>query len=219
MAVLHLKRWWAGAFITVAFWPVAFAQVQPLDCENARNFVEKTTCSNPKLTELDSKLVAELEQAELETKVPAQMLQLTQHNWINTRNQCKNTACIEQAYQKRLLEIKNLNTTDQEFVQYFMRIKDQKSDPNLALLQIQTLEGQRIRVLAQTFWISNDNKHSQMTDFSGYANQAKKMTVKDLDTGCILILNQHKQQWRVWQASPMCGNKNLRFSGLYELQK
>lgn len=219
MAVLNYRHWLAGAFINMAGLPLAFAQILPLDCENARNFVEKTTCSHPRLTELDSKLFAELEQAAQQTRVPVQILELTQQSWIKARNQCKNTACIEQAYQKRLQEIKNLNTTDQEFVQYFIRIKDQQPDPSLAWLQLQTLEGKRIRVLAQTFWSSKDNKYNQATDFSGYANQAKKITVKDLDSGCILKLSQHQQQWRVWQASPLCGNRNLRFSGLYTLQK
>lgn len=219
MAVFNCRRWLAGSFINIAFLPLAFAQILPLDCENPGNFVEKTTCSNPKLTELDNKLFAELEQATHETKVPAQMLELTQQRWTKARNQCKNTACIEQAYQKRLLEIKNLNTTDQEFVRYFIRTKDKRPDPNLALLQLQTLDEKRIRVLAQTFWNSKDNTYNQTTDFSGYANQAKKITVKDLDSGCILKLRQHKEQWRVWQASPLCGNKNLRFSGVYELQK
>lgn len=219
MAVLNYRRWLVGGFIPMAFLPLAFAQILPLDCENAKNFVEKTTCSNPKLTELDSQLFDELEQAAQETKVPLQLLELTQQSWMKARNLCKNTACIEQAYQKRLLEIKNLNTTDQEFVRYFIRTKDKKPDTNLALLQLQALDEKRLRVLAQTFWTSNDNRHSQTTDFSGYANQAKKITVKDLDTGCILKLSQHKEQWKVWQASPLCGNRNLRFSGLYELQK
>lgn len=219
MAVLNCRRWLLGVLINMAVLPVAYAQILPLDCENAKNFVEKTSCSNPKLSELDSKLIAELEQAAQETKVPAQMLELTQQSWTKARNQCKNTACIEQAYQKRLLEIKNLNMTDQEFVHYFIRMKNKQPDPNLALLQLQTLDEKRVRVLAQTFWSSKDNKYHQTTDFSGYANQGKRISVKDLDTGCILKLSQHKKQWRVTQASPLCGNKNLRFSGLYQPQQ
>lgn len=219
MAVLNYRRWLTATFINMAFLPMAIAQIVPLDCENAKNFVEKTTCSNPKLKELDNQLFEELEQAVQQTKVPSQMLELTHQSWIKSRNQCKNTACIEQTYQKRLLEIKNLNTTDQEFVHYFIRIKDQQPDPDLALLQLQMLDEKRVRVLAQTFWSSNDQKHNQSTDFSGYANQAKQITVKDLDSGCILKLREHHAQWRIWQDSPLCGNKNLRFSGTYELQK
>lgn len=205
--------------VAVAATQLAFAQIDALNCEQASNFVEKTICSNPKLLELDRSLFQEIERASQEPKIPAQLLQLTQQNWTKQRNQCKNTACIETAYQQRIQESKNLNAMNQEFVHYFIRTKNDKPDPQLALLQLQFLDEKRVRVLAQTFWINSQGGLHQSTDFSGYANQGKRITVKDLDSKCILKLRQHADYWQVWQDSPYCGNKNLRFSGHYDLQK
>lgn len=208
-----------GLLVAIASVQLAFAQIEPLNCEQASNFVEKTICSNPKLIELDRNLFQEIERASQEPKIPAQLLELTQQNWSKQRNQCKNTACIEMSYQQRIQESKNLNAMNQEFVHYFIRTKNDKPDPQLALLQLQFLDEKRVRVLAQTFWINPQGGLHQSTDFSGYANQGKRITVKDLDSKCVLKLRQYADYWQVWQDSPLCGNKNLRFSGRYNLQK
>lgn len=206
----------------------ALAQFEPLNCEDATKFVEKTICTNPKLSSLNSELETQLDHAELVTKVSIPVLTLSQKNWIKQRNQCKNTACIETGYKTRLMELKNLNALNQDFVQYLVRVKQQQPDQEFSLLQLQNLDEKRLRVVAQTFWNSSDNQQGQVLNFSGYANQGKKITVRDLDTQCVLTLklhqnkkqNQHHQgQWEVRQASPMCGNKHLRFSGFYEVQK
>ena len=219
VAVLKYQLGLGGLLIAVAATQLSHAQIEGLDCEQAGNFVEKTICSNPKLIDMDRSLFQEIERATQEPKIPAQLLELTQQNWIKQRNQCKNTACIETAYQQRLQESKNLNAMNQEFVHYFIRSKNNKPDAQLALLQLQFLDEKRVRVLAQTFWINPQGGLHQSTDFSGYANQGKRITVKDLDSKCVLKLRQYADYWQVWQDSPLCGNKNLRFSGRYNLQK
>ena len=202
----------------VGFCQTTLAQFEPLNCEDAVKFVEKTICTNPKLSSLNSELEAQIDHAELVTKVPLQVLILSQRNWIKQRNQCKNTACIETSYKTRLTEIKSLNALNQDFVQYLVRVKKQQPDQELSLLQLQNLDEKRVRVVAQTFWNSSDNQQGQVLNFSGYANQGEKITVRDLDTQCVLKLKQRKDQWEVRQVSPMCGNKHLRFSGFYQTQ-
>ncbi|XID74066.1 lysozyme inhibitor LprI family protein [Alkanindiges sp. WGS2144] len=219
MAAQRCSYWILSVLVTTGLSQSSFAQFTPLICDSATKFVEKTTCSNPKLTELDSELYNQLEHAEQVTNVPLQVLELSQQNWIKQRNQCKNTACIETSYKTRLQEIKNLNAMNQDFVQYLIRVKEGKPDPQLSLLQLQSLDEKRIRIIAQSFWNSADHQHNQVVNFNGYANQGKKISVKDLDTKCVLILKQHQKRWEVRQASPMCGNKHIRFSGFYEPQK
>ncbi len=219
MTVKHYAYWVSGILLGLGACQSAVAQFEALKCNEATKFVEKTTCSNPKLTSLDTELYAQIEHAQEVTKVPVQVLELSQRNWIKQRNQCKDTDCIETSYKTRLMEIKNLNALNQDFVQYFVRIKDDKPDAQLALLQLQNLDEKRVRVVAQSFWNSSDNQHGQVVNFSGYANQGKKITVRDLDTKCVLKLRQHKAAWEIRQASPMCGNKHVRFSGSYQAQK
>ena len=205
--------------INLSFHQSSFAQFEPLDCDQASKFVEKTICSNPKLSSLDQEIYAQLDNAEQVTKVPLLLLELTQQNWIKQRNYCKNTACIEMSAKTRLSEVKKLNAMNQDFVQYFIRVKKDQPDEQLSVMQLQNLDEKRVRVIGQTFWNSSNNQYGQVLNFSGYANQGKKITIKDLDTGCVLKLNQHKAKLEVRQASPMCGNKNLRFSGSYQAQQ
>lgn len=214
----QLSVWMSTILLGLGFCQTALAQFESLNCDDAANFVEKTICTNPKLSRLNSELEAQIDHAELVTKVPLQVLILSQRNWIKQRNQCKNTACIETSYKTRLTEIKSLNALNQDFVQYLVRVKKQQPDQELSLLQLQNLDEKRVRVVAQTFWNSSDNQQGQVLNFSGYANQGKKITVRDLDTQCVLKLKQRKDQWEVRQASPMCGNKHLRFSGFYQTQ-
>ncbi|RYZ84601.1 MAG: hypothetical protein EOO68_31370, partial [Moraxellaceae bacterium] len=140
VAVLKYQLGLGGLLIAVAATQLSHAQIEALDCEQAGNFVEKTICSNPKLIDMDRSLFQEIERATQEPKIPAQLLELTQQNWIKQRNQCKNTACIETAYQQRIQESKNLNAMNQEFVHYFIRSKNNKPDAQLALLQLQFLD-------------------------------------------------------------------------------
>lgn len=219
MSVQYYAYWLTSVLVGLGFCQSAVAQFEALKCNAATKFVEKTTCSNPKLIALDTELYAQIEHAQQVTKVPVTVLELSQLNWITQRNQCKDTACIETRYKARLMEIKNLNALNQDFVQYLVRVKNDKPDTQLALLQLQNLDEKRVRVVAQSFWNSSDNQHGQAVNFSGYANQGKKITVRDLDTKCVLKLKQHKAMWEVRQASPMCGNKQVRFSGFYQAQK
>ncbi len=214
----QLNVWISTILLGLGFCQTALAQFEPLNCDDAAKFVEKTICTNPKLTSLNSELEAQIDHAELITKVPMQVLMLSQKNWIKQRNQCKNTACIDTSYKTRLMQLKNLNALNQDFVQYLVRVKKQQPDQELSLLQLQNLDEKRVRVVAQTFWNSSDNQQGQVLNFSGYANQGKKITVRDLDTKCVLKIMHHKDQWEVRQASPMCGNNHLRFSGFYQSQ-
>lgn len=209
----------SGILFSLGYCQSSFAQFEPLNCAEVTKFVEKTICSNPKLNRFEGEISTQLDHAEQVTKVPLSVLELSQQNWIKQRNQCKNTACIEASYKIRLTEVKSLNAMNQDFVQYFVRIKQEQPDEQLSLMQLQNLDEKRVRVVAQTFWNSSDNQQGQVLNFSGYADQGKTIVVRDLDTKCILKLRQRKAEWEVRQASPMCGNKHLRFSGFYQSQK
>ncbi len=202
-----------------AFSQVSWADLKTADCNNSETFVEKTICSNPKLTALDNDLSVQVEAAFQVNKVPQKLLEFSHDEWLMRRNKCKNTACIEDAYQSRLDDIKQYNATNQSFVKYYLRKDLDNLDSNaLAILEVHKLDEKRIRIIAKTYLIDKTDNKSQVIAFSGYSNQAKRMLVKDLDSKCHLKIRMSKQQLEVRQASNSCGNKQLRFSGHYDQQ-
>lgn len=212
-----------GLYASLGFSQIVFASETTFNCKEAANFVEKTTCTNPALLTLDQELASQLDTAEQVTRVPLKFLSLSQSSWAMLRNQCKNTSCIETAYKNRVQELKNLNLMSQDFVKYYIRTQGDAPDQNFAALQIQSLEENRLRILVQSFGQSSDKRNAQVIHFSGYANQGKRIQVKDLTTGCTLKLNRSSknkspQQWTIRQTSVLCGNKNVRFSGIYQQQ-
>ncbi len=81
------------------------------DCQKARVNIEKNICSSQLLMDLDSTLSAAYNQAKL-TSDPNQ-LKLQQINWIEQRNQCGDTKCIESLYRSRIdLLLKAITPTD-----------------------------------------------------------------------------------------------------------
>ncbi|MDR0665977.1 MAG: ankyrin repeat domain-containing protein [Campylobacteraceae bacterium] len=88
------------------------------DCAKASSKVEKLICSDEKLSELD------LETAYLFKRAFTDMIDQSrialknlQNSWLKTRNICKDKKCIEEAYEKRILELK------EEFGEYGNTLK------------------------------------------------------------------------------------------------
>lgn len=206
-------------FSSVCFSQGSWADINTIDCKNTTTFVEKTICNTGKLEALNKELDIQLEAASTSSKVPASLLEFGQQDWLIRRNKCKNTDCIESALQSRLDEIKQYNVLNPAFIQYYIRQEQPDNNKLLAVLEVQKLDEKRIRMIIKSYHIDSSHNKSYTTSFSAYGNQAKRLRIKDLDTKCLLRINSSKQQLEIRQASTTCGNKFVRFSGVYQLQK
>ena len=198
-----------------------WADIQPVDCKNTTTFVEKTICNTSKLEDLNKELDIQLEAAASSSKVPASLLEFGHQDWLIRRNKCRNTECIESALQSRLDEIKQYNVLNPSFIQYYIRQEQPENTKLLSVLEVQKLDEKRIRIIIKSYHVDSSSNKSYTSNFSAYASQGntKRLRLKDLDTKCQLRINSSKQQLEVRQASTTCGNKSVRFSGFYQLQK
>lgn len=108
-----LKRSFAAALALLA--SAAFAQlanVQPnasasFDCAKARGRVEKAICGESTLAALDHR-VADLYALAIAQAVDPGGAKRDQRRWLGARDDCKDVACIEQIYRRRLTELTTL---------------------------------------------------------------------------------------------------------------
>jgi uncharacterized protein len=82
------------------------AHAASFPCNEVKTRMERTICGDPRLSELDEHL-DRYYQAALEVLKPAQSCVVAdQRNWLRTqRDPCKDTACMQQAYLRRLAEL------------------------------------------------------------------------------------------------------------------
>ena len=97
---------------TIAFSLVAISLVwmphvhsASFDCAKAKTKVDKLVCGDPKLSDLDDKLIALYNKVLAQSPVPEDTKQ-QQREWVkDPRNLCKNTACLEGAYTNRISDL------------------------------------------------------------------------------------------------------------------
>jgi uncharacterized protein len=82
------------------------AQAASFDCAKAATATEKLICGNARISGLDEHLGRYYGAARAELGRGGACLVPTQREWLrNVRNACKDTACLERAYLKRLAEL------------------------------------------------------------------------------------------------------------------
>ena len=89
--------------------------VQPVyaasfDCKKAGTEMEKTICSDSKLSQLDEKLAAAYREALEKAPQKGESLREGQRQWLRERNECADTHCIKDAYKLRLADLKLVST-------------------------------------------------------------------------------------------------------------
>lgn len=100
-----MKTWYVAviAFMSSAMLPItSFAA--SFDCKKASTSVEKLICTDPKLSELDTDLAQAYRGA---VKVSPDV-KVGQRQWLKERNACVDVACLANAYQARISELKSL---------------------------------------------------------------------------------------------------------------
>lgn len=90
--------------IAIGLVPHTGALAASFDCSKARTSVEKLICSDPLLSELDSRMAQEYRR-ELQTSLHTGILKDTQRQWLKRRNACSSPECIEAAYRLRIEDL------------------------------------------------------------------------------------------------------------------
>lgn len=91
----------------------AASQAAGFDCRRARTQVEKTICADAELSQLDSEMNALYKQIRAETRgvdgeTGWQVDPVAAENarWLEGRNQCRDAACIRDAYRQRIAQMR-----------------------------------------------------------------------------------------------------------------
>lgn len=80
------------------------------DCSKAATLVEQSICANKQLSELDDALSAGYKKA-LAGPGNSEAIKKRQKEWIvGERNKCPDTACLKNAYTKRIAELAKVST-------------------------------------------------------------------------------------------------------------
>jgi len=85
------------------------AQAASFDCAKAGTNVEHMICDNPELSKLDDEL-NESYKAALKDKSQVVSIKQVQKQWVKVRNSCPDTGCVESAYQKRIVQLRPVQT-------------------------------------------------------------------------------------------------------------
>lgn len=79
------------------------------DCKAARSVVERLICSDFELAAWDRVLDEQYQLAMLETK-DQEALRSAQRRWLAQRNRCSDWQCVQEAYEKRFVELRRAVT-------------------------------------------------------------------------------------------------------------
>jgi uncharacterized protein len=80
------------------------AQAASFDCAKAFSLVDKAICAESRLSALDEQLATSYKET-LANVADVDSLKAGQLAWLKNRNQCRESACLVSAYQRRIKEL------------------------------------------------------------------------------------------------------------------
>ena len=80
------------------------ASAASFDCTKAKTETERTICSNENLSSLDETLNEKYEQ-ELTRENAAKSIRAAQKAWLEVRNRCRDSTCLEEKYEQRIADL------------------------------------------------------------------------------------------------------------------
>lgn len=92
-----------------SFLVVALAHAASFDCAKAQSKVEHMICDNPELSKLDEELVASYKAA-LQDQSKAKTIKGAQRQWLQERDGCAKTGCVENLYRKRISQLRSIQS-------------------------------------------------------------------------------------------------------------
>lgn len=154
------------AFFAPALYSASF------DCKQASSAVEKLICSKAKLSKLDSELHQEYKvwkrHFQLEPVEAQSFLIHSQRAWLRARNECIEENCIENAYTKRLKDLRMVADPEDPLAK-FVGTHELSVGQGSNTLSVARLSSKNLIVLIEGTWPSSITPPAVTCSFSGIA--------------------------------------------------
>lgn len=174
-----------GAFLMAA---LPAAQAASFDCAKAKSRTELLICRTDSLSALDEELNRRYKQLAAQTDASA--LKTDQLGWMRERDQCKDAACLADAYNARLKFLSTWNDADAEPANVagvygtrrpsFIHDPDTQKDEPVDLWDCLTLKRKSGSELEFKFTLFGSNAHT--CEMEGVARKAKGSTYEYRET-------------------------------------
>ena len=93
------------SLVAISLVGMPYVHSASFDCAKAKTKIDKLVCGDPKLSDLDEKLIALYNKVLALSPVPEDPKQ-EQREWVkDPRNLCKNADCLERAYTNRISDL------------------------------------------------------------------------------------------------------------------
>lgn len=184
------------------------------DCahKNLTGF-EAKICKNEKLKTLNSDVKDKYLSAQLMSNASLKLLQRSQHDWYKFTQKCKNTACIQEQFEQRLDDLTFIMNMNQSLTQHFIRYHPKTSNEQLATLQLQQLDKNKIKIEGNQYRHPHNSRDKRIAYLRSYTSSDLKTDITDLETKCTYKLKRIGYLLRFTSNDKNC----QRFVGLYKL--
>ncbi|WP_374087573.1 lysozyme inhibitor LprI family protein [Methylomicrobium lacus] len=195
------------------------------DCAKARNWIEKTICSDVELSGLDEQLTDSYQNA-LAVAAKGEALKAEQKAWLkSTRNPCKDIACLRQAYVNRIAGLDGVVAAAPKangiFGEY-ERYDNGKPAKDSATILVKEEKDGRIHVRGDAAWVGNAERGNVNTgELEGsFPLDNGKIHYADGEAeGCRLTIAFAPNGLTVSDDNMRCGGLNVSFNGQYRKVK
>lgn len=135
------------------------AQAASFDCAQASSPVEKAICAESRLSGLDEQLATSYKET-LANVADVDSLKAGQLAWLKSRNQCRESACLASAYQRRIKELDH-------YTEKFTGVLISGGGTDNMFLNIRTVNGRTVRAycnqLCGDWFVVDRNEVSSLT--------------------------------------------------------
>ena len=188
-------------------------------CELAKTSVEKAICASDNISVLDENM-ASLYTSLIKIYVDSKAIKSWQKIWLNERNSCKNSKCLEETYRERISLLKSALTADaatKKWTGIYSRHINRKKDTNNSEIVLIALDNSKIYVEGSAFWIGNVKTGNvnvgELRGIGELKGSVLSELVKDELCSAKFILTANNTL--LVDGETGCGGMNVTFNGEY----
>jgi uncharacterized protein len=190
------------------------------DCSKAKTRNEKWTCASETISKLDENLNAQYQKL-LKLYVQNRAIRQWQMEWLKSDElKCKDSDCLENAYRKRILELKSANSAEPNTKRYtgrYTRIINGKTDPNETELLMIGLSEQRVFISGTSLWQNPNRPDNVRTgEISGFGILRGGVISADTKELCGANFQSSAENYLKVEDERFCGGMNVTFNGIYK---
>lgn len=220
---LYLRPVAVSALALLGLFAASAAQAASFDCNKAKTPLEKTICSDMKLSALDDELNATYK-AVAEQSGNKEAIRRWQREWLKSYEvtSCKDAACWQTQFSERIAALKNVAGSQDPAARWhghYVRYTNGRKDIDPASLTLIGLSGNRVFASGNALWEGPNAANGQVHtgEINGIGQLKGGKAVFDLD-GCSATLAL-KTQGLVVENESGCGGMNVSFIGDYRKEK